>query len=360
MASIPFVDPIDLALNEIQNATFQALATDPGSPVARQFWYNTTANEFRYYDGSVTHRISMSYLLARANHTGTQLANTISDFDTQVRTSRLDQMAAPTAAVAFNGQRITGVADPTGAQDAATKNYVDGVVTGLDWKSSARVATTANITLSGAQTIDGVSVVAGDRVLVKNQTTGANNGIYVAAAGAWARSSDADTSAEVTSGMMVPITEGTANGNTQWMLTTDDPITLGTTALTFTQFGSGTSYSAGTGIQITGNTIARDPTYIDTIAQGGTNASTAAGARANLGAVGKYSALIGNGSSTSFTINQSTHGLAADSTNMVDIKDASSGKVVYGDVVVAPGTGNVTISFSSAPAVNAYRVTIIG
>src|SRR5262249_17799318 len=102
-----------------------------------------------------------------------------------------------------------------------------------DFKESVRVATTANITLSGAQTIDGVSAIAGDRVLVKDQSTAANNGIYVVAAGAWSRATDFDQDAEVTGGCVVPVSEGTANGNNLWILTTNDPITVGVTSLAF-------------------------------------------------------------------------------------------------------------------------------
>lgn len=185
----------------------------------------------------------------------TLTAAKISDFDTQVRTSRLDQMAAPDAAVGFNSQRITSLADPVSAQDAATKAYVDASVLGLDVKQSVRVATTANITLSGTQTIDGVAVIAGDRVLVKDQSTGANNGIYVVAAGAWARSDDASVSAEVTSGMYAFVEEGTANADAGFILTTNNPITLGTTALTFVQFTGAGQITAGAGLTKTANTI---------------------------------------------------------------------------------------------------------
>jgi hypothetical protein len=111
----------------------------------------------------------------------------------------------------------------------------------LDWKASCRVATTANITLSGAQTIDGVSVIAGERVLVKSQTTGSQNGIYVCASGAWSRAVDADVSADVTAGLAVLITEGSTYADTVWLLTTNDAITLGTTALVFAQLSAGMS-----------------------------------------------------------------------------------------------------------------------
>lgn len=121
----------------------------------------------------------------------------------------------------------------------ATRAYVDAVAAGLtDPKASCRAATTANITLSAPQTIDGVSVIAGDRVLVKDQSTGAENGIYVCAAGAWTRATDADTSAEVSAGLFTFIEEGSTNGDTGWLLSTNGAITLGTTALTFVKFSS--------------------------------------------------------------------------------------------------------------------------
>lgn len=185
----------------------------------------------------------------------TLTAAKISDFDTQVRTSRLDQLAAPTGSVALNSQKITGLADPTAAQDAATKAYVDATKQGLDIKDSVRVATTANITLSGTQTIDGVSVIAADRVLVKNQTTASENGLYSVAAGSWTRTDDANISAEVTAGLFVFVAEGTSNADSGWVLTTNDPITLGTTALSFTQFNGAGQIVGGNGLVLTGNTL---------------------------------------------------------------------------------------------------------
>lgn len=184
----------------------------------------------------------------------TLTAAKISDFDTQVRTSTVAQLAAPAAALAMNSQKITGLADPTLAQDAATKNYVDTVAQGLNAKLSVHAATTGNITLSGTQTVDGVALVANDRVLVKNQTTTTENGIYVVAAGAWTRATDANSWAELISAFTF-VEEGTVNADTGWVSTVNAGGTLGSTAVTFTQFSAAGAYTAGTGMTASGNTF---------------------------------------------------------------------------------------------------------
>lgn len=130
------------------------------------------------------------------------------------------------------------------APGTATQAWVAEQLQGMDWKASVRVATTANISLSGTQTIDGVAVVAGDRVLVKNQSSGAANGIYVVAAGAWSRADDANTSAKVTPMMIVPVEAGTAGADRLFRLTTDAPITLGSTVLTFADLLAGYATTA--------------------------------------------------------------------------------------------------------------------
>ena len=214
-------------------------------------------------------------------------------------------MAAPTGAVDFNSQRITGLSDPSGAQDAVTKSYVDAVKTGLDVKSSVKIATTGNITLSGTQTIDGVSVSADERVLVKDQTDSSENGIYDCKSGAWARSSDFDSNTEVTSGAFTFVEQGTVNADAGFVLTTDGSITVGTTYLAFTQFSGAGAISAGDGLSKSGTTISADlkansglvissgeiALDLDAsgisgslgIADGGTNATSAGDARTNLG-----------------------------------------------------------------------------
>jgi phage-related tail fiber protein len=157
--------------------------------------------------------------------------------------------------VSFNSNKLTNLATPVSDSDAATKAYVDAARSGLDVKASVRATTTANITLSGTQTVDGVALSAGDRVLVKNQSTGLQNGIYVVAAGAWSRATDADTSTEVTPGMFTFVEEGDANADSGWVLSTNSAITLGTTSLAFTQFSSAGTISVDATLNKSGSTI---------------------------------------------------------------------------------------------------------
>lgn len=179
----------------------------------------------------------------------------ITDFDTGVQQNRLDQLAVPTGNVSMNSHKITNLAAPSADTDAANKAYVDGARAGLDIKASVKAATTSNITLSGEQTVDGVSLVAGDRVLVKNQTTASENGIYVVAAGSWSRANDADNSDKVTSGMFTFVEGGAANSDTGWVLATDGAISVGATALTFNQFTGSSDIQAGDGLTKSGATI---------------------------------------------------------------------------------------------------------
>ncbi|WP_197369874.1 phage tail protein, partial [Ralstonia pseudosolanacearum] len=156
----------------------------------------------------------------------------------------------------------------------ATRQYVDDKVATelnkLDGKQSVRVATTAAIAKYGLQTIDGVVLAAGDRVLVKDQAAApAENGIYVVAAAAWTRAADADQALEVTPGMLVPVEEGAANSDSLWQLATNGAITIGTTALAFELVGGKTGVAAGTYRSITVNSRGQ--------VTGGTNPTTLAG-----------------------------------------------------------------------------------
>ena len=165
-----------------------------------------------------------------------------------------------TGVISASSARITSVADPTQSSDAATKSYVDSLKQALDIKDSVRVASTANINITNAlvnnSTIDGVTVATGDRVLLKNQTDASENGIYaVVASGAASRTADANSDADVTSGLFVFVEEGTANGDNGYVLTTNDTITLDNTNLTFTQFSGAGAVEAGNGLSRSGTTL---------------------------------------------------------------------------------------------------------
>ena len=411
---------IDLAKNELKAAKIENLASDPATPTAGQVYFNTSDGRLKVYDGASWRfasglfsnadiasdaAIALSKLatdpLDRANHTGTQIASTISDFDTQVQTNTLDSLAVPVADLDLDDQKITNLADPVNDQDAATKAYVDASRSGLDVKQSVRAATTANITLSGEQTIDGVSVVAGNRVLVKDQSTGSENGIYVASASGWTRATDANEDAEVTAGMFTFVEEGTANADAGFVLSTNGAITVGTTALSFSQFSGAGQITAGDGLSKTGNTLNvggtadRITVNADTVdiastyagqntittlgtittgtwngtdiavADGGTGASTAQAARVNLGATAelvsavlpqKLAFTIGDNSTTTFTV---THNMNTRDVVISVHEVGSPYDAVYADISHATAN-TVTLSFSAAPATNEYRVTIIG
>ena len=147
-----------------------------------------------------------------------------------------------------NASLVTLLIDDTvvKATRAWVMSYLAEELGKLDGKQSVRVAASTNIVLNGAQQIDGVAVIAGDRVLVANQTLAKDNGLWIVANGDWGRASDANSSAKVTPGLTVMVEEGTANGDSLWHLTTNAPITLGTTALTFKMLAGRTGIAAGT------------------------------------------------------------------------------------------------------------------
>ena len=162
----------------------------------------------------------------------------------------------PSTGVFTNIATTTGTISttPSTGNDIVNKSYVDALVTGLDVKGSCIAGTTVNITLSGTQTVDGIALIAGDRCLVKNQSTASENGIYVVASGAWTRSTDMDTWSEVP-GAFTFIEQGSSQGDTGWVCTANAGGTIGVTAMNWSQFSGGASYTAGTGITIVGSAI---------------------------------------------------------------------------------------------------------
>jgi hypothetical protein len=186
----------------------------------------------------------------------------------------LNDIGSPTSSFSMGSQLLTNLLDPVSLQDAATKNYVDNVAQGLDVKASVVASTTGNITLSGLTTQGGgdwtSSLSAGDRVLVKNQTLSQNNGIYVADASTWARSSDANTWTELVSAFTF-VETGTTLADTGWVCTVDAGGTLGTTPITWAQFSGAGSYTAGTGLTLTGNQFSITNTAITAASYGNVN-----------------------------------------------------------------------------------------
>ena len=246
------------------NVTAAKLATDS---VETAKIVNSAVTEAKIADGAVTSaKIAEGTIVnADINASAAIAQSKIADLTTDLAAKLALAGGTMTGAIAMGTNKITGLGTPTDATDAATKAYVDSAAQGIDWKASVRAATTAAVTLASGlengDTLDGVTLATGDRVLVKNQATGSENGIYVVkVSGAPDRSTDADTGAELTSNFAVFVEEGTVNADQGYVLTNDGAITIGTTALTFTQFTGLGQIVAGTGLDKTGNTIDIDST----------------------------------------------------------------------------------------------------
>lgn len=301
-------------------------------------------------------------------------------------------------------QKVINLADPTSNTDGANKQYVDAVARGLSWKRAVRAASTGNVSLSSAPaTLDGVSLSANDRVLLKDQTTATENGIYVYAStgAALTRATDAQTGDDAR-GMAVSVDSGTIN-NDRVYTQTADPGVIGTASLSFSQLGgAGTTYTAGAGLNespagtfnVTNTdgsiTVAADTVSLGSGAAGagltltsgvldvapGTGleinadtiriATSAAGAGLTGGGgsalavdtsvvARKFSTSVGNGSLTSIAV---THSLGTQDV-VVSVQEVSTHAYVVTDWV-ATSTSVVTLSFAVAPTTNQYRVTVIG
>lgn len=284
---------------------------------------------------------------------------------------------AATAAVNLNGQKITGLGAPSAASDAARLQDVQTSAAGIDSKPSVRVASTGNLTVASGivngAVIDGVTVATGDRVLLKNQTTAAENGVYVAvASGAAGRDTDA-----ITPNSLWFVEEGTTQGDTSWWVTNNGVISLGTTALVISQFAGPTTYTGTTNrVTVTGTVIDISGSYVGqasittlgtigtgvwngtavAVAYGGTGATTAAAARTNLAASGiGYAATLG--AITAGTPLVVTHNLNTQDV-IAQVRDASTNEYVFLDVINA-STTTVTVTSGINYGASALRIVVL-
>lgn len=418
--AVRFVNNLDLLQNEIRNGRFEVVAADPTtSNFEGRLIYNSTDKVIKVYDGTAWRTALHAVTSSTAALTSSESAGTVDLSIANATTSvagllsatdktKLDAATAsntPSTLVFRDASGNFKAADPLAAQDVATKAYVDAARAGLDVKQSVRVATTGSITLDNTTTsVDSITLSDGDRVLVKDQGTLSQNGIYVAStSGAWSRATDADATGELTAGSFVFVEEGTDNADSGWVVTTDGTITIGSSSIEFAQFSGAGQITAGNGLTKTGNTlnvggttdritVGADTvdiasTYVGQssittlgtiatgtweatdvgVAHGGTGASTASSARTNLAdttsgfttstpVLARVAAqTIGDGASTTYSV---THNFGTKDV-IVQVYDLSTNDTVVADVVRSSTTA-VTVGFSAAPASNSYRVVITG
>jgi len=298
---------------------------------------------------------------------------------------------SPSTGVFTNISTATGQIStaPSSATDITNKLYVDTIAQGLNPKAACKVGTLTNITLSGLQTIDGYSVLAGNRVLVKNQTATADNGIYVASASAWTRAVDMDVWAEVPGAYTVVLYGSQAN--TAWVSTSADTGTIGVTPITFVQFSGISTYYAGTGLTLASNTFSITNTAVTTGTYGNaartiTQTVNQQGQLTNIfdqpiaiaatqitsGTIssslisGSYTGITGVGTLTAGTWNATTIGVAYGGTGATTFTAGylkASGTTAFSTVASIPSsdiTGLGTMSTQNANAVAITGGTISG
>ena len=430
-----FLTNIDLNSNQLINAKFEALATNPttGNFEGRMYFNTATFTLMVYANAGwkkSVHSIASgggvgiaeAMTVSESNGTVTLTLN-VADTDSagllpaamwQMLTDATDAATA-SKLVKRDGSGNAKVATPTDSAHIATKGYVDSARQGLDVKASVRVATTAAINLStdlqNGDVIDGVTLVTGDRVLVKNQGTASENGIYVAvASGAASRSSDANGTAdtgELTSGTFTFVEAGTVNFDSGFVVSTDGTITVGSTGITWTQFSGAGSFEAGDGlsksgtqvnVNVTANRTAITADAIDisanyvgqssittlgtittgiwngtdvAVADGGTGASTAATARQNLGIVTSVGTSTTSTPALARIAKQFCAASAAGTSStvvthlfnstdvIVQIYEVSSGATVVGDVV-RTNADTVTVTLLGTITAADYTIVVTG
>jgi hypothetical protein len=397
-----FLVDIDLVKNSLNNAVIQNLASDPSTPVEGQVYYNTVNKKLRQYNGtlwveygdgsgsgdvtgpasSVDGEIALFDLttgkvIKRASTTGLLkatsgvLAAATAGTD-YVTGSSSNAFTNKTFDANGTGNSITNIEtadfasnvvdnDSTLAANSSTrlptqsavKAYVDNSVQGLSWKTSVRVATTTAGTLASdfenGDTVDGVTLATGNRILIKNQSSGGENGIYVVnVSGAPTRATDCDSAAEILQAT-VNVQEGTVNADTVWTNTTNTAITLGTTATVWALVNGGSVPTASDAVQgkVELATVGETEAKSDT-GRAVTPAGLATFTR-------KYSADIGNGSATSITV---THNFGSKDV-ITQVRQNSDDAVVDCDIDNNT-TNTVVLDFAVAPTSNQYRVVVIG
>ncbi len=277
MADLKFGTHTDHGLNEARNLVAHKVASLPAGAEAQVIYHN----------GRLKIRDAAGNWIdptARANHTGNQPASTVSDLRATVTGYRLDEFAAPAAPVNAGAQRITNAAPGSAAGDLATygqlQDAVAAAAAGVSFKAAVRLATTGPITRTGLAAVDGVTPNADDRVLVKAQADPVENGIYLAKAGAWARTADADSPGDLRGGAVVAVEEGATNGDRLYLLTTNGSVSPGVTGQTWAVYGTGSdgftlagagllavgadtiAVGAGPGIVVTADAVAVDTAVV--------------------------------------------------------------------------------------------------
>lgn len=232
----------------------------------------------------------------------------------------------------MGGNRVVGVGTPVAATDAATKGYVDTFAQGLTWKKAVKVATAGPITLSGHQTVNGVAVVTNDRVLVKDQATASENGIYDVSSSLWSRSADANTAASL-DGAAVFAIGGTVDSDSAWIQI--NPVaTVGSSPLTWTRFGaSGAGVTAGVGINVAGTVVSVD---------------------AGQGLTFSGNSLVANVNTTDFAFSSGQINL----TTLAGLTPATYGSASQIPVVTVNDKGRVTAISAVSPSFQATDATL--
>ena len=291
--------------------------------------------------------------LDRSLHTGSQLAATISNFDTQVRTSRLDQMAAPTAQVSANNQKVVNLGAGTADSDAINLGQAKALLYGTLYKRIARASTTGNITIAnpGTATFDGVALTPGQPLAVTFQTTASQNGLYVfnGSASPLTRALDTDGNTEIQPGLEIFISEGALYGDHTFKLITAGAITVGSTSLNFVDQGVSSVYAAGNGLNLVGQTFTVNPEA------GGGILVTASGVRVDPGlVVKKFEQTVGDGTATSFTVTHNLNNAYPD----ITCWETGGAKRKLEPRIESVNANSVTVRFGVAPAAGAIRVIV--